>query len=238
MFTTYVQSIGLPELASQGQNPGKRKRLLPPLSKTSQPSPLEANQLFSYPVPKLSPDGSCSIIEEQAAEPYHLATILKVTSKNLENTPQAKALSWLQRCVDEVQHTTGVDWLGVYQKRENPDGQEVLVKMAYHGRISRAEFPLTKAFAATSNNATVGLSGKAVYFQDLSQYTGPYYECDTAVKSEFCLPILDHDKNVLGIIDAESFHTGFFTHDVLLTLSRFSWELSKSSIWNLLDGVK
>ena len=32
---------------------------------------------------------------------------------------------------------------------------------AYVGAPSRAEFPLTEEFARTSNNSTVGLSGKA-----------------------------------------------------------------------------
>ena len=41
------------------------------------------------------------------------------------------------------------------------------VKLAYVGRPSRAEFPLTRAFAEGSSNSTVGLTGRALYVDDL-----------------------------------------------------------------------
>ena len=49
----------------------------------------------------------------------------------------------------------------------NAAGIPVLVKLAYVGRPSRAEFPLTKEFAEKSTNSTVGLTGRATVIASL-----------------------------------------------------------------------
>ncbi len=81
-----------------------------------------------------------------------------------------------------------------------------LVKLAYRGTPSRAEFPLTEEFASHSNNSRVGLSGHARIIQDVAAYValgGEYYTCDPTVQAEACVPVLDC-YNVVGIIDLET----------------------------------
>jgi putative methionine-R-sulfoxide reductase with GAF domain len=103
----------------------------------------------------------------------------------------------VETCMDAIR----VDWLGVYQSRGDS-----LVKLAYRGAPSRAEFPLTAEFAKKSNNVTVALFGKPVVIGDVRAHAaagGAYYECAPTVRSEACLPILSNEGRVVGIIDAE-----------------------------------
>ena len=105
---------------------------------------------------------------------------------------------------------------GIYQRRTNRAGAEVLVKLAYRGRPSRAEFPLNAEFARGSTNSTVALSGQAKLIDDVAAHRaqgGGFYVCDEAVQSELCVPILDADGKVLGIIDAEASPSAFFNAD-------------------------
>jgi L-methionine (R)-S-oxide reductase len=118
----------------------------------------------------------------------------------------------LQALITEVALQAGIDWLGAYQVREVSSGR-ALVKLAYAGVPSRAEFPLTEAFAKTSNNATVGLTGRGRVINDLKAHLasgGAYYECDPTVKAEACLPVFNAGGRVIGIVDAESSTAGFF----------------------------
>src|SRR3954469_25155005 len=101
----------------------------------------DPSSLYSYSVPMLTQDGACSIVDELAPVPYDLAVIL---GGRTEQTTRRLAL--LERLVERVQETTGSDWVGIYQKRTNPAGIPVLVKVSYVGRPSRAEFPLTREF--------------------------------------------------------------------------------------------
>jgi putative methionine-R-sulfoxide reductase with GAF domain len=101
------------------------------------------------------------------------------------------------------------------------------VKLAYQGAPSRPEFPLTEAFAKTSNNSSVGRSGKATVLQDIKAHVasgGAYYECDPKVQSEVCLPLLDPNGKVVGIIDAESSKKGHFTAQRLALLVSLATE--------------
>ena len=120
----------------------------------------------------------------------------------------------------------GADWLGIYQRRGSVNGVEVLVKLAYRGRPSRAEFPLNAEFARGSSNSSVGLSGKALLIDDIEAYKlagGGYYVCDDTVQSEACLPIFAVGTNrVVGIIDAEAAPRQFFTGDRLAVLAALS----------------
>lgn len=168
----------------------------------------DPGSLYAYPVPMLTQDGSCSIVEELAPVPYDLAAIL---GGRTEQTTRRLAL--LERVVERAQETTGADWVGVYQRRVNPAGVPVLVKVSYVGRPSRAEFPLTREFALRSTNATVGLTGRSTVIDDVSRHVeagGGFYVCDDGVQSEACVPIVTESGEVAGIVDAEAKARGFF----------------------------
>jgi L-methionine (R)-S-oxide reductase len=98
----------------------------------------------------------------------------------------------------------------------------VLVKLAYVGRASRAEFPLTNEFAARSTNSTVGLTGRATVIDDVSKHVeagGGFYVCDEGIQSEACVPILDERRQVAGIVDAEAKPKGFFNGERLTVIA-------------------
>jgi putative methionine-R-sulfoxide reductase with GAF domain len=167
-----------------------------------------ADSLYRYPVPMMTEDGTCSVVDQMAPVPYDLAPILG------GRTEQAtRRLALLERLVERTQETTGADWVGIYQRRTRPQGDAVLVKVAYVGRPSRAEFPLTREFAARSTNSTVGLTGHATVIDDVSKHVeagGGFYVCDDGVQSEACVPILDDARQVVGIVDAEAKPASFF----------------------------
>ena len=168
----------------------------------------DAGSLYSYPVPMMTADGTCSVVDEMAPVPYDLAAILGGRS---EQTTRRLAL--LERLVERTQETTGADWVGIYQRRANSAGVPVLVKVAYVGRPSRAEFPLTPEFAERSTNSTVGLTGRSTVIDDVGKHVeagGGFYVCDDGVQSEACVPILDGDRQVIGIVDAEAKPRAFF----------------------------
>jgi L-methionine (R)-S-oxide reductase len=173
--------------------------------------------LYTYRVPMLSEDGTCSVVDEIAPVPYDLTAIL---GGRTEQTTRRLAL--LERLIERAQETTGVDWLGVYQRRTIGPGAPVLVKLAYVGRPSRAEFPLTAEFAERSTNSTVGLTGRATVIDDVTKHVeagGGFYVCDDGVQSEACVPILDAGRQVVGIVDAEARPKGFFGGDRLAVVA-------------------
>lgn len=176
--------------------------------------PQAARDLFRYPVPLLSDDGACSLVDDLADTPYDLSPWF-----GGETEDARAALTDLHALVDSGNRQVGADWLGIYVVCKAGSSAR-LVKLAYHGRPSRAEFPLTEAFAETSNNSRVGLSGWGVVIDDVAEWRaqgGSYYQCDPMVRSEVCLPVLDAEGRVLGIIDAESAHGGFFNQ------ARLAW---------------
>ena len=176
----------------------------------------DPGSLYRYPVPMLTEDGACSVVDEMAPVPYDLAPILGGQS---EQTTRRLAL--LERLVERTQETTGADWIGVYQRRANAAGIPVLVKLAYVGRPSRAEFPLTREFAERSTNSTVGLTGRATVIDDVAKHVeagGGFYVCDDGVQAEACVPILG-GEGVAGIIDAEAKPRGFFGAERLAVLA-------------------
>ena len=176
----------------------------------------DPQSLYRYPVPMLTEDGACSIVDELAPVPYDLGAILGGQS---EQTTRRLAL--LERLVERAQETTGADWVGIYQRRAGTSGP-VLVKLAYIGRPSRAEFPLTHEFAARSTNSTVGLTGRATVIDDVSKHVeagGGFYVCDDGVQSEACVPILDEGRDVAGIVDVEAKPRGFFNGDRLTVVA-------------------
>jgi putative methionine-R-sulfoxide reductase with GAF domain len=178
---------------------------------------LDPASLYSYLVPMLTQDGTCSVVDELAPVPYDLTGILGGRS---EQTTRRLAL--LERLVERVQETTGAEWVGIYQRRVNAAGIPVLVKISYVGRPSRAEFPLTREFAERSTNSTVGLTGRSTVIDDVSKHVeagGGFYVCDDGIQSEACVPILDDDRQVIGIVDAESKQRGFFGAERLAVLA-------------------
>jgi L-methionine (R)-S-oxide reductase len=180
------------------------------------PPKFDLQTLYTYQVPMLSDDGSCSLIEEMAPMPYDLTTIL-----GGRHDATTRKLMLLNQLVEHATQLTGADWLGLYQARQTATKQNVLVKLAYRGRPSRAEFPLTPEFAKGSTNSTVGLSGSARVIDDVVAYTaegGGFYVCDDAVQSEACLPIFDEGGTIIGIIDAEAEPKNFFNPDRISAL--------------------
>jgi L-methionine (R)-S-oxide reductase len=180
------------------------------------PAFISDDTLYTYQVPLLGENGACSIIDELAPTPYDLAPILGGRSE--ANTRKLKLLNQL---VEHATQMSGADWLGVYQARANPMGHRVLAKLAYRGRPSRAEFPLTIEFAQGSTNSTVGLEGSARVIDDVVAYTaegGGFYVCDDAVQSEACVPLFDEAGTVIGIIDAEAAPKNFFNAERMSTV--------------------
>ena len=196
--------------------------ILDEAKKSSLPAtPSALNALYTYQVPRLSADGSCSLHAELDPRPYDLSKVLGGRS-----VQSSFALLTLDALVESVQQQLGCEWLGLYQRREL-EGGPALVKLAYRGVESRAEFPLTEAFAKTSNNAAVALSGKARVLQDVRAHVaagGAYYECDPKVQSEACLPLLDAGGKVVGVVDAESSQVNHFTPQRLALLISLATE--------------
>lgn len=182
------------------------------IAQLSTPMDVSNDALYRYEVPLISEDGSCSLVDEMDPVVYDLGSIL-----GGENDANTRKLKLLNIMVTRATMVTGADWVGIYQRRINPVGNPVLVKLAYRGRPSRAEFPLNAEFAKGSTNSTVGLSGQATLIDDVAVYKaegGGFYVCDDAVQSEMCVPIVDPaDGKVLGIIDAEASPKAFFNAD-------------------------
>ena len=206
----YLFASGLDALADH--TPVIEKAIHDFIAQLGTPMEVSNDALYRYEVPLNSEDGSCSLIDEMDHAPYDLSRILGGETES--NTRKLKLLNIM---VTRATMVTGADWVGIYQRRLNPVGNDVLVKLAYRGRPSRAEFPLNAEFAKGSTNSAVGLSGEAKLIEDVAAYTaegGGYYVCDDAMQSEICVPILDAvDGKVLGIIDAEASPKAFFNAD-------------------------
>lgn len=220
---SYLTKVGLSvDVAAVREAQQSLWAILDEAKKASLPAtPSALNALYTYKVPKLSADGSCSLHAEMDPTPYDLSRVLG--GRSVQNS---FALITLDALVESVHQQTGCDWLGIYQRRELPDGP-ALVKLAYRGVDSRPEFPLTEAFAKTSNNVAVALSGKARVLQDIRAHVaggGAYYQCDPKVQSEACLPLLDPNGKVIGLLDAESTRVGHFTPEKLAVLVSLATE--------------
>jgi len=184
-------------------------------------TPHALSRLYSYPVPKLSPDGTCSLVGELEPKPYDLADALG--GRGMRNTLSLMVLSgFLDRALEHA----SIDWLGVYQARARQAGR-ALVKLAARGVPSRAEFPLTEDFKARSTNVVVALSGRAKVIADVQAHAkagGAYDECSPTVRSEACLPIFGTDGSVVGVIDAEHSTVGAFDDEKLGWLAAVACE--------------
>lgn len=182
-------------------------------------TPSALDKLYLFKVPKLSPDGSCSLHEELDPTPYDLSRALGGRSSQT-----SFALMTLRALVEAAFAATGASWLGAYQAR---DGK--LVKLAYCGDPSRAEFPLTEDFEQKSTNVRVARSGIAAVIPDVpahQQSGGAYYECDPNVRSELCIPLLDAAGKVTGIIDAEARAVAHFNPQRSAMVAALALEIS------------
>merc|ERR1711974_249763 len=187
--------------------------------------PLTAAQiekLYSYRVPKVSEDGSCSLTTQLEKEPVNLAkevfSLDYEKFEDLREHPLTLRLWRLNQIVENIEKELKIDWIGIYRKIEHDKLGPVLVKEAYRGEPSRGYFPLTEEFAKKSNNSWVAINAKTKLVQDVSSYEGPYYECSKKVQSECCLPIINKEGKVVGIIDAESWKANFFTVETVKIL--------------------
>ena len=186
----------------------------------------DIQKLLSYRVPKLTPEGTCSAGDELDDTPYDLGQILR--DNGLAEEGIFELVSTVDVAVASLYVEIKPDWVGVYKKLRTPSG-EALVKIAYRGLPSRAEFPLTAEFAEHSNNSTVGLSGKAVLVNSVKDHLKkgqPYYEGDAKVQSELCVPIFSAEKEVIGIIDIESFREHFFNDEKIAKIEAVCSDLS------------
>ena len=114
----------------------------------------------------LTEDGACSVPDELAPVPYDLTGILGGRSDQA-----TRRLALLERLVERAQETTGSDWVGIYQRRVNPAGLPVLVKLSYVGRPSRAEFPAhARNSPRAARTARSGLTGRALVIDDVKKH--------------------------------------------------------------------
>jgi putative methionine-R-sulfoxide reductase with GAF domain len=179
---------------------------------------------WSFRVPELGEGGACSLFGQLAELPYDLTGILGgQTAENQRLLAEATIVTRYYQA-----HSRS-HWFGVYQARRKSADESVLVKLAYFGAESRAEFPLTEAFAAGSNNSAVGLSGRGRLINDVAAFVaegGGYYTCDPKVNAEACLPLFDADRRIVGILDSEAFDKDFFGGDELALVIAVAMTLS------------
>lgn len=167
---------------------------------------------LEYVVPRLSEDGTCSRPGDLSPTPYSLESLVCSWPGKGGREAGVEALGRVTSLVLEGARLSGAGWLGVYLARWDMNPPR-LVKLAYTGRPSRAEFPLTQEFARGSANSTVALEGKGVITDDVTDQAhkdAPYYVCDPEVMSEMCWPVVNATGAVVGIVDAEDFRKGYF----------------------------
>jgi L-methionine (R)-S-oxide reductase len=203
----------------------------------------ECREYVTYRVPKVSDDGMCSVSSElflfdAFASVYSYPPLSEISNLNSKQQSITKRLCLLKKIVQDLAIKYNIEWIGIYRVVTN-DSVPCLVKEAYVGSNSRAFFPLTKEFAAHSNNSTVAMSNTAIYIPNTRSLEDdePYYTCDTKVLSEFCLPIFDKDSRVIGIIDAEAWRTNAFSDDVIDSLLEVAVKLGEEGFFfNLIEG--
>lgn len=182
------------------------------------PTDVDAASLLQYRVPKLNNGGGCALNNAMEPEPFNLASALEAAGLPVDTS---RVASFRAVC-ESLAKATGADWAGIYQTVPAPTSSAhagtadlaadaaspypALLKLAYVGAPSRAYFPLTEAFAASSNNSTVAMTHQAVHIANVAKLDpdAPYYQCDAKVNSELCAPILVRTGEASGAADAGS----------------------------------
>lgn len=189
---------------------------------------LAAQQLeapHQYRVPRVEDGLTCGVGMVQ--NPFELRWAVE-----LQEEAHLTRLNRLYTALHWVKEKTCLDWVGLYQKIDQPQiptyidddygheaGSPSLVKICYWGAPSRALFPLSPGFARRSNNSRCFLEQQPVLAQDIEQLKrdgAPYYECDPEVSSEICIPISWRGLDV-GLFDGEARVSQFFNPERLLT---------------------
>jgi L-methionine (R)-S-oxide reductase len=200
-----------------------------------------SKNLTTYPIPKLSPEGVCSLPMEMEEKEFDLTPFF-TRSVNTDLQPLYSVTTWLKEASE-------ADWAGVYGIYDGPhvpalgeDHPPILLKLAYDGKPSRGWFPISADFAKRSNNVTSVLQGKVILINDVKAHLaagGSYYECDPLVQSELCFPIY-HEGRSVGLIDLEGLRKNQFNEkDVWLAtlaaeklaplLARLPWQQKASA---------
>ena len=163
---------------------------------------------------------------------YNYPPLKELVTLDIPQIQIVKRLFLLKLIVKELAEKLNIEWIGIYRKVEH-NGVPNLVKEAYVGSISRAYFPLTEEFAKNSNNSTVAMTKTAIYISNTRAMTSdtPYYTCDMKVQSEFCLPILDSNDQVIGIIDAEAWRPNAFSDTAITFLLDVALKLGESNLY-------
>eukprot|EP01116_Phalansterium_solitarium_P025589 TRINITY_DN9862_c0_g1_i3.p2 TRINITY_DN9862_c0_g1~~TRINITY_DN9862_c0_g1_i3.p2 ORF type:complete len:684 (-),score=268.43 TRINITY_DN9862_c0_g1_i3:751-2802(-) len=77
----------------------------------------ELRKLFTYRVPKINAEGTCSLPDQLEAEPFDMAKALHGKApEDLATDPEAQRLFRLNKVVELLQQRTKADWLGVYRR--------------------------------------------------------------------------------------------------------------------------
>ena len=190
--------------------------------------------LVAWRYPQVVAPGTCSRhLAPDLFDALGAANTLAACGEDKDST--LARLRSLRAVCAAVSSATKAQWVGVYQvvplsaaasaaafitKYGGDASASNLLKLAYCGAPSRPFFPLTKEFAAGSNNSTVAMSGTAVVYHDVLALPSdaPYYTCDGKVRAEACVPIFedgDASKPVIGIMDVEAFEPRVFDPAVL-----------------------
>jgi putative methionine-R-sulfoxide reductase with GAF domain len=184
---------------------------------------------FIFDQPKFNEDGSCPIIKELGT-PYDLRKWYPNSDLNLIK----KDIESLYTICHHVYNHSQCDWFGIYLLME----ADLLVKHAYIGEYSKAEFKVNEAQSKISNNSRVAFYGSDILINDIHNYNGPYYQCDSKVQSEYCLALINNNQ-LLGIIDVEDFRIDFFKgkedyfKSIASSIAKF---LMSSYLFNFIDA--
>eukprot|EP00026_Physarum_polycephalum_P006643 Phypoly_transcript_06694.p1 GENE.Phypoly_transcript_06694~~Phypoly_transcript_06694.p1 ORF type:complete len:238 (+),score=47.09 Phypoly_transcript_06694:1020-1733(+) len=208
-LSDYLQAVGLPQYigvqAPQGEHPVSIERLFGDSQDVASALSDEAIlNLYTYKVPKEDQD-------ETTKEKFNIAEVYSIPLELGDlRSGHKDTTEWLWRLktfVEALKRETGVHWLGVYRQLNYLE-QDSLVKLAYVGEDSAPVFPVTPEIAENNNLVWVAASGKAKLISDRSAYKGAYYAISELEKGEICLPIIDGEGEVVGVLNAKSTEVG------------------------------
>jgi len=185
---SYLRAVGLPEFADVPSDSPKRGASLVARPRTPRSRPTPSKSATSTQSPNSVPTEPAASASPTTRTTSHPSADWSTTPSGYATTRTPRAWSPSRRpSTTSPRRRTPTGSASTGAPR-TPTGRGVLVKEAYVGEPSRAEFPLTESFAERSNNSSVGLSGEAVLVEDVAEHDGPYYECDDSVRSGSAVP--------------------------------------------------